>query len=112
MAGREIPADFYRAAFEHSMHAVLAIDDDRRIVAANEAAAKLFKTPLESLIGRSRNDYALTEQEELVERLWSILLAGGTFREEVEILAPNGQRRNIRIAGKGNIEPGLHLAIL
>lgn len=112
MAGREIPADFYRAAFEHGMHAVLAIDDDRRIVAANDAAARLFRTPLESLIGRSGNDYALTEQEELVERLWGILLAGGTFREEVEILAPNGQRRNIRVAGKGNIEPGLHLAIL
>ena len=112
MAGREIPADFYRAAFEHGMHAVLAIDDDRRIVAANDAAARLFRTPLESLIGRSGNEYSLTEQEELVERLWGILLAGGTFREEVEILAPNGQRRNIRIAGKGNIEPGLHLAIL
>ena len=94
------------------MQAVLAIDDDRRIVAANDAAARLFRTPLESLIGRSGNDFALSDQEELVERLWSILLAGGTFREEVEILAPDGQRRNIRIAGKGNIEPGLHLAIL
>jgi PAS domain S-box-containing protein len=112
MTGREIPADFYHAAFEHGTHAVLAIDDDRRIVAANEAAARLFGTPLESLIGRSGNDFALTEQEELVERLWSILLAGGTFQEEVEILAADGQRRNIRIAGKGNIEPGLHLAIL
>ena len=71
-----------------------------------------FRTPLESLIGRSGNELALTEQEELVERLWSILLAGGTFREEVELLAPDGQRRNISIAGKGNIEPGLHLAIL
>jgi two-component system NtrC family sensor kinase len=112
MTGREIPADFYHAAFEHGTHAVLAIDDDRRIVAANEAAARLFRTPLESLVGRSANDFALTEQGELVERLWGILLAGGTFREDVEILAPDGQRRNIRIAGKGNIEPGLHLAIL
>ena len=112
MKGREIPADFYHAAFEHGTHAVLAIDDDRRIVAANEAAARLFRTPLESLIGRSGNDFALTEQVELVERLWGILLAGGTFREDVEILTAGGERRNIRIAGKGNIEPGLHLAIL
>jgi PAS domain S-box-containing protein len=112
MAGRDIPAEFYRAAFEHGMHAVIGVDDDRHIVAANDAAAQLFKTPLESLIGRSGNDFALTEQEELVERLWGILLAGGTFREELEVLAPGGQRRMIRVAGKGNIEPGLHLAIL
>jgi two-component system NtrC family sensor kinase len=112
MIGRDIPPDFYRAAFEHGMHAVLGIDDNRRIVAANDAAARLLRIPLESLIGRSGNELALTEQEELIERLWGILLAGGTFREEVELLAPNGQRRNIRIAGKGNIEPGLHLAIL
>ena len=112
MAGREIPGEFYRAAFEHGMHAVIGVDDDRRIVAANDAAAQLFKTPLEALVGRSGSDFALTDQEELVERLWRILLAGGTFREEVEILAPGGQRRMIRVAGKGNIEPGLHLAIL
>ncbi len=112
MRGREIPAEFYRAAFEHGMHAVIAIDDDRRIVAANEVAAQLFKTPLESLVGRSADDFALSEQSDLVERLWAILLSGGSFREEVEILAPDGQRRNIRIAGKVSIEPGLHLAIL
>jgi PAS domain S-box-containing protein len=112
MAGRDIPAEFYRAAFEHGMQAVIGVDDDRRIVAANDAAAQLFKTPLESLVGRSGNDFARTEQEELVERLWGILLAGGTFREEVEILAPGGERRMIRVAGKGNVEPGLHLAIL
>ncbi|MEA2750001.1 MAG: hypothetical protein QOI41_4144 [Myxococcales bacterium] len=94
------------------MHAVIAVDDDRRIVAANDAAAELFRTPLEALVGRSGNDFAQSEQEELIERLWSILLAGGTFREEVEILTQDGQRRQIRIAGKGNIEPGLHLAIL
>ena len=112
MAEREIPPDFYRAAFEHGLHAVLAIDDDRRIVAANEAAAVLFRVPLESLIGRSGNEFSLSEQAELIERLWSILLAGGTFREEVDILTTDGKRRRIRIAGKGNIEPGLHLAIL
>jgi PAS domain S-box-containing protein len=112
MAEREIPPDFYRAAFEHGLHAVLAIDDDRRIVAANEAAAVLFGTPVESLIGRSGDEFSLSEQVDLVERLWGILLSGGTFREEVEILTADGKRRRIRVAGKGNIEPGLHLAIL
>lgn len=49
---------------------------------------------------------------ELVERLWTVLLAGGTFRDEVEIVVGSGQRRRIRIAGKGRVQPGLHLAIL
>jgi PAS domain S-box-containing protein len=107
-----MPLELYRAAFEHAIHAVVAVDDDRRIVAANDAAAKLFKTPLESLIGLSATDFARTEQADVVERLWTILLSGGTFRQDVEILASSGERRLIRVAGKGNVEPGLHLAIL
>jgi PAS domain S-box-containing protein len=109
---RDMPLDFYRDAFEHAMHAVIAVDDDRRIVAANAAAAKLFKTPVEELVGRSGEDFARAEDGDLVERLWSILLSGGTVRHEVEILSEDGQRRMIRVAGKGNVEPGLHLVIL
>jgi PAS domain S-box-containing protein len=107
-----MPLELYRAAFEHALHAVIAVDDERRIVAANDAAAELFKTPLESLIGRSGNDYAPTDEPEVTERLWTILLSGGTFRHEIEIVAAGGQRRKVRVAGKGNIEPGLHLAII
>ena len=109
---RDMPLDFYRAAFEHALEAVVAVDDDRHIVAANDAASALFKTPLESLIGRSVDDFAHTDNAELIERLWAILLAGGTFRQKVEIVVGDGQRRRIQVAGKGDVEPGLHLAIL
>jgi PAS domain S-box-containing protein len=111
MAPREIPAEFYRAAFEHSMHAIVGVDDDRRIVAANEAAVALFRTPLEQLIGRSGNEFTIVN-DDLTERLWDILLAGGTVQDDVDLLTVDGQHRNIHVAGKGSIEPGLHLAIL
>ncbi len=107
-----MPLELYRAAFEHALHAVVAVDDDRRVVAANDAAATLFKIPLESLVGRSVDDFAHAENADLIERLWRILLSGGTFRHEVDIVAADGQRRRIRIAAKGEVEPGLHLAIL
>jgi PAS domain S-box-containing protein len=107
-----MPLDFYRAAFEHALHAVVAVDDNRRLVAANDAAAELFKTPLESLLGRSADDFIHADNAELVERLWGILLSGGTVRNEIEIVAGDGQRRRIRVAGKGDVAPGLHLAIL
>jgi len=107
-----MPLDFYRAAFEHAMQAIVAIDDQRHVVAANDAAAELFKTPLESLLGRSLDDFAHADSVERIERLWEILLSGGTFQHEVEIVAGDGQRRRILIAGKGDVEPGLHLALL
>ena len=109
---RDMPLEFYRAAFEHALEAVVAVDDDRRVVAANAAASALFKTPLESLVGRSVDDFAHTDNAELIERLWAILLGGGTFRQDVEIVVADDQRRRIRVAGKGDVEPGLHLAIL
>ena len=112
MAPRDIPPDFYRAAFEHSVHATVGVDDQRRIVAANNAAADLFRTSLERLIGRSDADSSLAGHDDQIERLWRILLSGGTFREDVHMVTADGDEREIRVAGKGNIEPGLHLAIL
>ncbi len=112
MAVRDIPPEFYRAAFEHSAHAIVAVDDQRRIVGANNAAAKLFGMPLAELIGRSGADFSLAEHDDQSERLWRILLSGGTFREDVHIVTVEGNEREIHVAGKGSIEPGLHLAIL
>lgn len=112
MAPRDIPPEFYRAAFEHGLHAIVAVDDTRRIVAANAAAGQLFGLPLDSLIGRSGADFSFAEKDDESERLWEILLSGGTFCHDVQIITLDGQRRRIRVAGKGNIEPGLHLAIL
>jgi PAS domain S-box-containing protein len=112
MVAREIPASFYLAAFEHAVHAIVAVDDQRRVVTANGAAADLFGAPLDELIGRPATDFILSEYDGQTERLWQILLSGGTFREDVRVVTFDGQERQIRIAGKGNIEPGLHLAIL
>src|SRR4051812_34904049 len=112
MATRDIPPEFFRAAFEHSVHAIVGVDDQRRIVAANKAAAALFRLPLEELIGRSGADFSLAEHDDQTERLWRILLSGGTFREDVHFVTVDGKEREIRVAGMGNVEPGLHLAIL
>ncbi len=112
MALREIPNEFYVAAFEHSTHAILGVDDQGRILVANEAAASLFRTPREALIGLRVTDFRLAEHDDESERLWRILQSGGTFREDVHILTNTGQERAVRVAGKGNIEPDLHLAIL
>jgi len=112
MALREIPNEFYVAAFEHSTHAILGVDDQGRILVANEAAASLFRTPREALIGLRATDFRLAEHDDESERLWRILQSGGTFREDVHILTNTGQERAVRVAGMGNIEPDLHLAIL
>src|SRR4051794_28629950 len=112
MGAREIPPEFFRAAFEHSVHAIVAVDDQRRIVAANRAAAELFRVPVEALIGRAGSDFTTYEHDDDAERLLQILLSGGTFREDLHIITSEGEERQIRVAGKGNIEPGLHLAIL
>jgi PAS domain S-box-containing protein len=112
MPQREIPPEFYVAAFEHSTHAIVGVDDQGRILVANEAAASLFRTPREALIGQRATDFRLAEHDDESERLWRILQSGGTFREDVHILTNAGHERAVRVAGKGNIEPDLHLAIL
>jgi PAS domain S-box-containing protein len=112
MQAHDVPPEFYRAAFEHAMHAVVAVDGERRIGAANEAAARLFHTTVEELIGRAADAFTRTETPDEGERLWEILLSGGTFRHDVPIVTRDGEHRQVRVAGKGNVVPGLHLTIL
>jgi|GEM_PF-1306386 len=112
MARREMPPELYRAAFEHATNAIVVVDDERRILAANPAAAELFRIPVDELVGRSGDDFNLAAHGDAPERLWEILLSGGSFREEIDILTTDGHERAVKVTGKGNIEPGLHLAIL
>ncbi len=106
-----MPPEFYRAAFEHAADAVVAVSDDRTILAANDAAVALFETPHEKLVGRSSNDlYGPTDDTE--DAMWRALRDGRTVRGEVRVAPKNGPFRDIEVTTKGHVVPGVHIAIL
>ena len=108
----DVPLELFRAAFEYSTNAMIAVDEHRTIVAANEAAAALYRLPREQLVGRSASSFTMAVNVDQTERLWQVLLAGGTFSEDVEIMTADGEECEVRVTGLGNVEPGVHLAIL
>lgn len=106
-----IPAEFYRAAFEHAVDAVVAIAEDRTILAANQAAADLFAVPLNELLGASSMSF-YRAADEASERVWASLSQGLQVTAEVRIYGRTGLLRDVEVTTKGHVVPGVHVAIL
>jgi PAS domain S-box-containing protein len=106
-----IPTEFYRAAFEHAADAVVAIGEDRTILAANEAAAELFAVPLNELLGASSMSF-YRAADEASERVWASLSRGLQVTAEVRIYGRTGLLRDVEVTTKGHVVPGVHVAIL
>lgn len=106
-----MPQELYRAAFEHAVDAVVALADDRSILAANNAAATLFAVPREQLVGRSSAEfYGATDGQ--AEEIWRELGEGRSVRREVRIRLRDGKVRDIEVTTQGHVVRGVHIAIL
>jgi len=101
-----------RAMFENALDGMLLLDNERRILDANESALQLFRYSLAEI--RELRWDALIPAERLVgltER-WNALLAGGTKRGEMEVRRASGCSRLVAFSSRANILPGRHLMTL
>jgi len=106
-----MPQELYRAAFEHAVDAIVALADDRTILAANAAAGELFAVPREHLVGRQSGAF-YGETNGLEEEIWREIAAGRSVRREVRVHLLDGRVRDIEVTTKGHVVPGVHIAIL
>ncbi|WP_298376697.1 PAS domain S-box protein [Azospirillum sp.] len=90
------------AILDNAPVGVVLVDDDRRILRANEAIAKIFLCPLEGLIGASSRliygDDAI--YEDIGRRAYPVLEAGGIFDEETMMRRSDGADIRCRLIGR------------
>ena len=99
----------FESMFERSVVPKLVADDDRRVVAVNEAAAELLGVPLDDAVGLTIDDLLADEP---VEELWSRFLEGGAIEHEATLHRPDGGRRRIEFAATADVRPGRHIAVV
>ncbi|WP_051324985.1 hybrid sensor histidine kinase/response regulator [Candidatus Solirubrobacter pratensis] len=96
------------AVLDAAMDAIVVVDGDRRFVAANAAASRLYGLSTGELIGRRMDDFVGAER---AGRDFAIFLARGRVEGTWEG-SHGGEHRVLDIRGTAEFRPGLHLFVL
>jgi PAS domain S-box-containing protein len=101
-----------RAVFENAHDAMVVLDDERKIVDANESAVQLFEYSLAEM--RKLHWDALVPPERLpgIEERWKSFLQGGVKKGEIDVRRAGGHLRLVSFSSRAHICPGRHLVTL
>src|SRR5439155_21926703 len=102
----------FKALFDSALEAVVVVDDERRYVDANEAAATLLGVRREALIGLRIDDFVIGADRGGVAGAWQRLVAEGEQQGEVTVVRPDGEIRVAEYSARANFLPGRHLSIM
>jgi PAS domain S-box-containing protein len=102
----------FKTLFEQSAAAMLVIDDERRYVAANEAAGLLLKYGAGALIGLRVDDLTPEERRSGLERRWEVFLERGEASGRVPLVRADGSRIEVDHSTTANVSAGIHFAVL
>jgi PAS domain S-box-containing protein len=91
-------APVFKTAFTHSVNAMILVDLDRRIVAVNEAGAKLHGRSVDDLVGTAWPTLLDDPEEALPNGAWRERVFGGESFGRRTIRRPDGTTRRIDFA--------------
>ena len=101
-----------RAVFENSMTPMLLIDDSRRYVAANQAAALLLQYSCEELLKKRVDDVTPEERLGGLDDRWSAFIDRGHATGRVPLLRGDGGRIEVDHSSTANVASGMHFTVL
>jgi PAS domain-containing protein len=90
---------------------ILIVDDDRRFVDMNEAAADILGLPRNELVGRRVDDFFSLPLGEPIPAAWNSFISKGVQCGICEVRAA-GPPRRFEYRAKANFAAGLHLSVL
>lgn len=101
-----------RAMFENALDGMVLLDDQRKVLDANESALQLFGYSLPEIQKLRWDDLIPAEHAEGLADRWNAFLGGGTKRGEIDVRCANGRSRLVAFSSRTNILPGRHLMTL
>jgi PAS domain S-box-containing protein len=101
--------DRFEAVFQESFDAMVLVDDDQRVVDANEQASDMLGVPESDLLGRSFEQF-VADAEDFAAR-WLELQATGTHEGEIRLRRAGGGERIVEYSASADVVPGQHLLI-
>ncbi len=105
-------AEGYRAVFDHALDAMIAVDDECRVVDLNDAARALLGGEITTLVGRAFESFLdpLERSDFLVS--WARVLEMGEERGQSKLAVQDGLSRRIEYAIRAHYKLGHHLVVV
>jgi PAS domain S-box-containing protein len=97
-----------QAVVDSVVDGIVVVDSERRIVSANDAAARILGVSRDELIGRLTTDYVRSGAD---EQAWARFLETGEIEADLTLELPQG-RREVEVRGAAEFLPGRHLLVI
>lgn len=101
--------DRFQAAFNETHDSIVILDNDARVINCNAAAADLFGTDEQALLGQPLRAYAVDQSE--FDAKWRHFQTSGTNRGEMMFVDTDGAERIVEYSGQNDIIPGEHVFV-
>jgi PAS domain S-box-containing protein len=98
----------FRTAFD----AVVLVDDGRRYVCVNDAAADVLGAPPEVIVGRRMDEFTPPERVPRFDAFWAALERGGALGGRAPLLRHDGSQGMVEFRARWRFAPSLHLFAL
>jgi PAS domain S-box-containing protein len=108
--GGRAHAVLFAAVFEHSLDALLLVDNAMRYVDANPSACRLLGYTRDELCRLTIPELTTEEYRPRVPEAWAAYLGQGCARKEWQFRAKDGSVRIVDLSCTANVLPGLHLS--
>ncbi|MEA2388705.1 MAG: two-component system, NarL family, nitrate/nitrite response regulator NarL [Thermoleophilaceae bacterium] len=92
-----------------ALDALVVVDDRRRFVGANGAAAKLYRMPTERLLGCRLDDFSADEHLGILSDLWFRFQRDGRQDGHYELVRADGSRAMVQYRATRGFNNGEHL---
>lgn len=104
--------EWSRASFHGSLVPMMIADEERRLVACNQAACLLLRLAEADVTRLRIDDLTPPENRPNLDALWAAFLRDGVQEGTFELMMPDRARLEVEYSATTNVEPGLHLSIL
>ncbi len=102
----------FRAIVYHPSVPILIADSDGQYRDASTGAGRLLGRPRDAIIGHKIDDFAPPGFKPEVARIWSDFLEHGEQEGTLELVRPDGARKEVEYTAKGNVLPVRHVLAL
>jgi PAS domain S-box-containing protein len=101
----------FEALFTAALEAVVVVDDERRVLAANPATSRLLGRTGAELLGHRLDEFVASSAREIMP-IWQAFLDSGSRIGALRIVRGGGDTRDVEYTATANFVPGRHLAVL
>jgi formate hydrogenlyase transcriptional activator len=101
-----------RAVVYHPSASLLITDNDRRYSDASSGAGRLLGLSRDEIIGRTLDDFVEPAFKPQMSELWKAFLQQGHHKGRLQVIHPDGSRRQVDYSVRGNILPARHILVM